>query len=114
MIQKPIRIAQPFLLGMLMSWLAGLSACSNRSQNPAAPLEVVHEIRLLTVQKTITPDYNEVIGTVRTARSAELSSQVMGAVVRVNVSEGDRVQRGEVLFTIDAAQQRSAYDSAKA
>ena len=38
----------------------------------------------------------------------------MGAITRVNVHEGDQVRRGEVLITIDAAQQRSAYDSANA
>ena len=60
------------------------------------------------------PDYNEATGTVRAAQSAQLSSQVMGAITRVNVHEGDQVRRGEVLITIDAAQQRSVYDSAKA
>lgn len=38
----------------------------------------------------------------------------MGAITRLNVREGDQVRRGEVLITIDAAQQRSAYDSANA
>ena len=114
MIQKSKRVPQPFLLGILVSWLAGLSACSHERQHTTLPLEAVHEVRLLTVQKAMTADFNEAIGTVRAAQSAELSSQVVGAIVRVNVHEGDRVQRGEVLVTIDAAQQRSAYDSARA
>ena len=60
------------------------------------------------------PDYIEATGTVRAAQSAQLSSQVMGTITRVNVHEGDRVRRGEVLVTIDEAQQRAAYASANA
>ncbi len=74
----------------------------------------MRDVSLLTVQKTTVPDYVEATGTVRAARSAQLSSQVMGAITRVNVQEGDRVRRGEVLITIDAAQQRAAYASADA
>ena len=114
MIQKAIRVAQLFLLAVLVSWLAGLSACSNEKQQATAPPEIVRDVTLLTAQKTTVPDYIEATGTVRAAQSAQLSSQVMGAITRVNVHEGDRVRRGEVLLTIDAAQQRSAYDSANA
>ncbi len=114
MIQESVRVAQLFLLGILVSWLAGLSACSSDKQHAAAPPEIAREVTLLTAQKTTVTDYTEATGTVRAAQAAQLSSQVMGAVTRVNVHEGDRVRRGEVLITIDAAQQRSAYDSANA
>ena len=114
MIKKPIRVGQLLLLGVLVSWLAGLSACSNSQQHAAAASEVVSDLTLLTVQKTMVPDCTEVTGTVRAAQSAQLSSQVMGIITRVNVQEGDLVRRGEVLIAVDAAQQRSAYDSANA
>jgi len=114
MIQNSMRFAQLSLLAILVSWLAGLSACSNDKQHATAPAEIVHNVTLLTVQKTMAPDYTEATGTVRAAQSAQLSSQVMGAITRVNVREGDQVRRGEVLITIDAARQRSAYDSANA
>ena len=54
----------------------------------------------------------EATGTVRAADSAQLSSQMMGTITHVNVHEGDRVRRGEVLVCIDAAQPRAAYQSA--
>ena len=95
--------------------MAGLSRLQQRqaARNDAPP-EIVRDVTLLTAQKTTVPDYIEATGTVRAAQSAQLASQVMGAITRVNVHEGDRVRRGEVLITIDAAQQRSAYDSANA
>jgi multidrug efflux system membrane fusion protein len=114
MIQKSIRVSRLFLLSILVSWLAGSTACSNDKQHATAPLEIVRDVVVLQVQKITVPDYVEATGTVRAAQSAQLASQVMGAITRVNVHEGDRVWRGEVLITIDAAQQRSVYDSANA
>jgi membrane fusion protein, multidrug efflux system len=96
--------------------LAGLSlltACTGEKPTTAPSFEVVRDVTL-QVLKTTVPDYIEATGTVRAAQSAQLSSQVMGTITRVNVHEGDRVRRGEVLITIDAAQQRSAYASANA
>ncbi len=114
MIQKSMRVSQLFLLGILVSWLAGSTACSNDKQHATASPEIVRDVVVLQVQKTTVPDYIEATGTVRAAQSAQLASQVMGAITRVNVHEGDRVRRGEMLITIDAAQQRSVYDSANA
>ena len=114
MIQNSMRVAQVFLLGIVVTCLTGLSACNNDKQHATAPPESLHDVTLLTVQKTMAPDYTEATGTVHAAQSAQLSSQVMGTITRVNVREGDQVRRGEVLITIDAAQQRSAYDGATA
>ncbi|MGA8874774.1 MAG: efflux RND transporter periplasmic adaptor subunit [Candidatus Korobacteraceae bacterium] len=91
-----------------------LTACSGEKPATLIPPETVAGITLFTAQRTTVPDYTEATGTVRAAQSAQLSSQVMGAITRLNVREGDQVRRGEVLITIDAAQQRSAYDSANA
>ena len=71
MIQKSIRVAQLFLLAVLVSWLAGLSACSNEKQQATAPPEIVRDVTLLTAQKTTVPDYIEATGTVRAAQSAQ-------------------------------------------
>ncbi len=69
---------------------------------------------LLTVERATVPDYLEATGTVRAAQSAQLASQIMGSITAVNVKEGDRVRRGEVLLTIDSAQPHAAYQSASA
>ncbi len=76
--------------------------------------QTVSGVALFTAQRTTRPDYIEATGTVRAADSAQLASQVMGTITRVNVHEGDRVRRGEVLVTIDAAQPHAAYQSATA
>jgi membrane fusion protein, multidrug efflux system len=102
------------LLNLLLLALFSSTACSGHKQPATIAPEIMRDVSLLTVQKTTVPDYVEATGTVRAARSAQLSSQVMGAITRVNVQEGDRVRRGEVLIAIDEAQQRAAYASANA
>jgi len=94
--------------------IAGLAGCSeNRPTTQAAP-EKLHGVALIQLQKVTVPDAIEAMGTVRAALSAQLASQVMGTITRVNVYEGDHVRRGEVLVSIDEAQQQAAYTSAKA
>ena len=85
-----------------------------REANAAPAPELVRDVTLFTAQRTTVPDFVEATGTVRASQSAQLSSQVMGTITRVNVHEGDRVRRGEVLITIDEAQQRAAYSGANA
>ena len=107
-----IRVGAALLVVVLM--VMGVTACSSEKNHaPPAP-EVVRGITLFTAQRTTVPDFVEATGTVRASQSAQLSSQVMGTITRVNVHEGDRVRRGEVLITIDEAQQRAAYGGANA
>ncbi len=90
------------------------TACSGQKQStPPAP-ETVSGLTLVTAQRTTVPDYVEATGTVRAAQSAQIASQMMATVTRVNVREGDRVRRGEVLITLDQAQPHAAYQSAVA
>ncbi len=101
-------------LVVAMSLVFFWSACSSeKPATPSAP-EIVSGLPLFTAQRSTVPDYVEATGTVRAADSAQLASQAMGTITHVNVREGDRVQRGEVLIAIDAAQPRAAYESATA
>ena len=101
-----------FVLAVLA--VAGLPGCSETKSPVQAPAEKVHGVAVMQVQKTSVPEVVEATGTVRAALSAQLSSQVMGTITRVNVHEGDRVRRGEVLVAIDEAQQQAAFAGANA
>jgi RND family efflux transporter MFP subunit len=94
--------------------VAALVGCSETKPTAPAQAEKVHGVAVMQVQKTSVPDVVEATGTVRAALSAQLSSQVMGTITRVNVHEGDRVRRGEVLVSIDEAQQQAAFAGANA
>ena len=94
--------------------VAGLVGCRETKQSVQAPAEKVHGVAVMQVKKTSVPEVVEATGTVRATLSAQLSSQVMGTITRVNVHEGDRVRRGEVLVAIDEAQQQAAFAGANA
>ncbi len=97
-----------------LSLMLLLTACSTSKPANTSTPETVAGVALLTAQRTTIPDYIETTGTVRAAQSAQLASQVMGAITRVHVQEGDAVRRGQVLISIDEAQPHAAYQSAMA
>jgi RND family efflux transporter MFP subunit len=107
-------IAFNILKIFMAAGVVGLVGCNENKQATQAAPEKAHGVAISEIRKATFPDYVEVTGTVRPVLSAQLASQVMGSIRRVNVHEGDRVQRGEVLVSIDEAQQQAAYASAKA
>ena len=52
-------------------------------------------------------------GTVQAKTKVELSANIMGQVTALNVQEGDRVQKGDLLAVIDQARYAAAVNSAK-
>jgi len=99
---------------LLATGVIALVSCSeNKPITPAAP-EKAHGVAITEIRAATVPDFVEVTGTVRAALSAQLASQVMGTIRRVNVHEGDHVRRGEVLVSVDDAQQQAANASAQA
>lgn len=103
-----------FMVTVAALLLMTLVGCSESKPAAPAQAERVHGVALLQVQEATVPDAVEATGTVKAAVSAQLASQMMGTIIRVNVQEGDRVRRGEVLVSIDEAQQQAAYTGAKA
>ena len=102
------------VLGSGILAVVGLAGCSESRPAAQAAPEKVRGVAVMQVKQATVPDTVQATGTVRAALSAQLASQVMGTITRVNVHEGDTVRRGEVLVSIDAAQQQAAYTSAKA
>ena len=92
----------------------GLSGCSNEHRAEPAAMETVSNVPVTVAQKTTVPDWLDAVGTVRAAQTSQVSSQVTGNIVEIRSHEGDRVENGQVLATIDDAQPRSAADQATA
>jgi RND family efflux transporter MFP subunit len=68
----------------------------------ATPVEV------LTLAERPIEQASEFVGTVRSRRSTNVQSQVEGFITRINVTSGDQVSPGTVLFEIDAVSQQAA------
>jgi len=102
------------LLLLSLSLILGAAGCSSsKPEKPAAP-ETVHGLAVYTTATTQVPDFITAVGTVRAVETAQISAQMMGDVLSVNVREGDAVKQGEALATIDPAQSQAALERAQA
>lgn len=93
---------------------AGFSGCSNNQHPESRAAEIVSNVPLIVVHKTTVPDWLEAVGTVRASQTIQVASQMTGNVREIRVHEGDRVQSGQILATIDDSQPRAAADQAAA
>jgi membrane fusion protein, multidrug efflux system len=87
-------------LGGLLGAVLLLGGCSTP---PAAPAQGrrVSGFAVETVRLEKIPNEVAAPGTVAAIRTAQITSRVMGAVVRVAVREGDHVRRGQLLVALD-------------
>jgi RND family efflux transporter MFP subunit len=101
------------LLSLLISFLSGaLAGCTNERRTEPAAAETVSNVSVMVAQKTTVPDLLEAVGTVRAGQTSQVASQMMGNIVEIRVHEGDRVQSGQVLATVDDIQPRSRVEQA--
>lgn len=101
------------LLISLSSLLVTIGCGSQKPSATSAP----ETVRGMSVYRTATsrvPDVISAVGTVRAAETSQISAQMMGNVVAVNVREGDVVKQGQILATIDPAQAQASLDRAQA
>ena len=106
----------------LAALLAG--GCSNSKGGPRETTRqeqpVLKGVTVTGVASSAIPETLEVVGTVRARTSAAVLARIPGTVSLLNVREGDRVKKGELLGRIDAteslagaAQARAAIDEAR-
>lgn len=88
-----------------------LAACGQKEQaQETTPAQVATEAA------TLTTDYDQptYVGQVEAQSATAVSFSSMGTLLTVDVSEGQRVQKGQVLATIDPATAEQALASARA
>ena len=59
-----------------------LAGCTNERRAATAPPETLSNVSVIAVQKTTVPDWLEAVGTVRATQTSQVSSQVMGNILR--------------------------------
>ncbi|RNC70695.1 MAG: efflux RND transporter periplasmic adaptor subunit [Desulfuromonadales bacterium] len=100
---------------LLVSVLA-VAGCGGKSREPksgAAPA-VVTGVTTEQVVGAGIPDGVEAVGTVKACNAAVIAARISGTVTGVLVREGDRVGRGKLLATIEAAESTAQAASATA
>ena len=99
------RGAGVLLLGVLL--MAGWAGCGGKKPESTAERPRVSGVEVAIAESTQRERTAEVIGTVRSDTIAVLAAQVMGRITSIPVNEGDRVEAGATLATIDDAAVRA-------
>lgn len=85
------------------------SSCKEQQQEASRQAYPV-----ITVQKSAVEVTNDYPATIRGRQDIEIYPQVSGKIVKVAVTEGQRVSRGQTLFVIDQVAYRAALQNAEA
>ncbi len=102
--------SSPRAVGALMAVCAALAGCGKA----AAPVRPPVAVTVATSERGEAPYLVTANGVVEPLQSVDLQSQVGGVLARVHFREGDEVQKGQVLFTIDPQPYQSALRQAEA
>ena len=96
--------------------LAALAACRGErvAEAPAERSVPVAGVRVETATLTTLRDAVEVVGTVRTKTQMLVASKVQGYVREIRVRQGDHVEQGRVLVTVDERELAARADRARA
>ena len=97
----------------IVAFPIALIGCEKPATHPVVPT-TVSGLASAVVESAQVPRMVEAAGTVHAQESAVLSSQVMGRVTSVLVREGDTVQSGQLLVSLDGAQALSDLDRSHA
>jgi membrane fusion protein, multidrug efflux system len=85
---------------LLYSFLFSLIACSDKEKQSAPPQMAVPVVVEKVVQKDM-PVQIQAVGTVEALSSVMVKPQVEGLLLMVHFKEGQNVNKGDLLFTID-------------
>jgi membrane fusion protein, multidrug efflux system len=96
--------------------LAALAACRGEraAEAPAQQAAAVAGVRVETAALSPLRDAEEVVGTVRTKTQMLVASKVQGYIREIRVRQGDHVEPGRVLVTVDERELAARADRARA
>ena len=86
--------------------------CSSRQEKTAAPKII--PVRVMEIASSSTASGYNYVGTVEESISLALSFSLAGSVEQVLVSEGERVQKGQLLAVLNSGTSQNTYDAALA
>lgn len=105
----PIKLAT---LSIIAFALSTMTSCGGKQQQQqAAPTP---EIATITVGTSCSELQRTYPATIKGKADIDIRPQVTGFITKVHVDEGQRVRRGQALFTLDQVQYKAAVDQAKA
>lgn len=98
--------------GIAAGILAGLALACGPGEGPGGPPPP--EVLVAAAQLAAVPDRREFVGNVRATNAVDLRARVRGYLTEQRFEDGQRVEKGEVLFRIDPATYQVELAEAKA
>jgi RND family efflux transporter MFP subunit len=92
----------PALL-LLIAASALFAGCGEKKAPVDTPVkrQIISGVSVMTLAPTVVAESYEATGTVRAANINVVSSRMMGVITSLHVKEGDNVEKGQLLLTID-------------
>src|SRR5271168_200752 len=90
-----------------------LAGCSNKPAQQAGAAPQAMPVQTVTVEPQPVARGDEYVSTIKSRRSATITPQVVGNLVKIDVRSGDHVKAGQLLMTIDPLKQQATVDSQK-
>ena len=108
---------KPIRLMLLIVGITCLSACSASNANPEQSKSAIKKavpVTIATVTQASIPVQIQVIGNVQARNTVTVRAQVGGQLTGVYFRQGERVRRGQLLFTIDDRPLQASLQQAQA
>ncbi len=100
------------LTGLAAALALGSISCSKQQAQQGGM--TAPQIAVMTIEPTTAMAESSYPVTLKGKPDIDIRPQVSGFITKVHVDEGDRVRKGQVLFTIDQVQFQAAVDQAQA
>ncbi len=91
--------------------LSALASCGGKQQPQQAPAPEIATITVATGNSELNRTYP---ATIKGKADIDIRPQVTGFITKVHVDEGQKVRKGQLLFTLDQVQYQAAVDQAQA
>ncbi|MHB8910703.1 MAG: efflux RND transporter periplasmic adaptor subunit [Syntrophales bacterium] len=91
------------IFGLFLAAAVFLLGCGEKVTPGAAQVkrQTISGVSIATLSPTSVDEFTEAMGTVKAAKTSHVASRVMGTVTSLLVKEGDAVEKGQLLLTID-------------
>ena len=100
------------LLALCLGVMACLQGCGDSQEKTPSPS--VMSVTSTSVLKTSIPEHVPGVGSIRAIEISTMAPEVAGNVIGRYFEDGQRVKRGDILYTLDRRTQQAQLDSTKA
>ena len=91
-----------------------ITACSKKVETTTVTATEIPNVTLTKVTRSSIADYYEATGTVNAKTTTHVAANLMGRILSIPVSEGDHVQKGQMLVQIDNRDAQAQLQKAEA